>query len=67
MTLEYYRDYCLAKPSVTEDRPFGPDTLCFRLGGKIFSICSIIEFQYINLKSDPERANCIQVLRQAIT
>jgi predicted DNA-binding protein (MmcQ/YjbR family) len=56
MTLEYYRDYCLAKPSVTEDTPFGPDTLCFRVGGKIFSICSICEFQYINLKCDPERA-----------
>ncbi len=56
MTLEYYRDHCLAKTSVTEDTPFGPDTLCFRVGGKIFSICSISEFQYINLKCDPERA-----------
>ena len=30
--------------------------LCFRVGGKIFSICSISEFQYINLKGDPEIA-----------
>ncbi|REG90632.1 MmcQ/YjbR family DNA-binding protein [Algoriphagus antarcticus] len=56
MTLEYYRDYCLAKPGVTEDTPFDQDTLCFRVGKKIFSICSISDFQYINLKCDPERA-----------
>jgi predicted DNA-binding protein (MmcQ/YjbR family) len=56
MTLEYYRDYCLAKPSVTEDTPFDPDTLCFRVGAKIFSICTISNFDFINLKCDPERA-----------
>jgi len=56
MTLDYYRDYCLAKAGVTEDTPFGADTLCFRVGGKIFSLCSIGEFEYINLKCDPERA-----------
>jgi predicted DNA-binding protein (MmcQ/YjbR family) len=56
MTLEYYRDYCLAKPSVTEDTPFDPDTLCFRVGDKIFSICTISNFDFINLKCGPERA-----------
>lgn len=56
MTLDYYRQYCLSKPSTTEDTPFDQDTLCFRVGGKIFSICSISEFLYINLKCDPERA-----------
>jgi predicted DNA-binding protein (MmcQ/YjbR family) len=56
MTLEYYRDYSLAKPSVTEDTPFDPDTLCFRVGAKIFSICTISNFDFINLKCDPERA-----------
>lgn len=56
MTLEFYRDFCLAKPGVTEDTPFDQDALCFRVGNKIFSICSISEFQYINLKCDPVRA-----------
>jgi predicted DNA-binding protein (MmcQ/YjbR family) len=56
MTLEFYRDYCLAKAGTTEDTPFDTDTLCFRVGGKIFSICSISQFEYINLKCDPERA-----------
>ncbi len=56
MTLEYFRDYCLAMPFVTEDTPFGPTTLVFRVGGKIFALTDIDTFLYINLKSDPERA-----------
>lgn len=67
MTLEYYRDYCLAKPKVTEDTPFGPDILCFRVGGKIFSICSIGDFDYINLKSDPEIATLLREQFSGIT
>ncbi|SHO65016.1 MmcQ/YjbR family DNA-binding protein [Algoriphagus zhangzhouensis] len=54
MTLEYFRDYCLAKPGVTEDTPFDEKTLCFRVGGKIFSITDMEVFEYINLKSDSE-------------
>ncbi|PZX60371.1 putative DNA-binding protein (MmcQ/YjbR family) [Algoriphagus ratkowskyi] len=56
MTLKYFRDYCLSKPGATEDTPFDQDTLCMRVGNKIFSIFSISEFQYVNLKCDPERA-----------
>ena len=56
MTLEFYRTHCLAKPGVTEDTPFDANTLCFRVGGKIFSLLDIEAFDYINLKCDPERA-----------
>jgi predicted DNA-binding protein (MmcQ/YjbR family) len=56
MTLEYFRDYCLALPHVTEDTPFGPGLLVFRVGGKIFALMDIDTFPYINLKCDPERA-----------
>lgn len=56
MTLEYFRNYCLEKPGASEDTPFDQDTLVFRVGGKIFSLTSISEFQYINLKCNPERA-----------
>lgn len=56
MTLEYYRDYCLSLPGVTEDTPFDPTTLGFRVGGKIFAITDLEVFEYINLKCDPERA-----------
>jgi predicted DNA-binding protein (MmcQ/YjbR family) len=56
MTLEYFRDHCLSLPSVTEDTPFDPTTLCFRVGGKIFAIMDMELFEYANLKCDPERA-----------
>jgi predicted DNA-binding protein (MmcQ/YjbR family) len=67
MTLDFFRDYCLSKSGVTEDTPFGPDVLCFRVGGKIFSLCSITEFQYVNLKCDPDRAVELRELFPGIT
>lgn len=56
MTLEYFRDYCLALPHATEDTPFDADTLAFRVGGKIFALMGMETFAYVNLKCDPERA-----------
>lgn len=56
MTLEYFRDYCLKLPAVTEDTPFGPDILVFRVGGKIFALMDMETFPYVNLKCDAERA-----------
>lgn len=56
MTLEYFRNHCLSLPAVTEDTPFDPTTLCFRVGGKIFAIMDMEVFEYVNLKCDPERA-----------
>jgi predicted DNA-binding protein (MmcQ/YjbR family) len=41
---------------VTEDTPFDANTLCFRIGGKIFAIVDIEVFDYVNLKCNPERA-----------
>lgn len=56
MTLAFLRDYCLSLPGVTEDTPFDPTTICFRVGGKIFAITDLEHFEYVNLKCDPERA-----------
>ncbi|WP_310396349.1 MmcQ/YjbR family DNA-binding protein [Hymenobacter sp.] len=56
MNIEDFRDYCLAKPGVTEETPFGPATLVFKVGGKIFALTDIDTFGSINLKCDPERA-----------
>ncbi|MCB9170301.1 MAG: MmcQ/YjbR family DNA-binding protein [Flavobacteriales bacterium] len=61
MTLDRFRAHCLAKPGVTEDLPFGPETLVFRVGGgegpgKIFALTGLDTFESINLKCDPERA-----------
>ena len=56
MNLEFFRDFCLALPHVTEDTPFDANTLCFRVGGKIFAILDMEIFDYVNLKCDPERS-----------
>ena len=56
MNIEAFRDYCLAKPGVSEETPFGPDTLVFKVGGKIFALTDIETFASVNLKCDPIRA-----------
>ena len=60
MHIEALRDYCLSKKGVTEGFPFGPDTLVFKVGGKMFALAGLEPFDYINLKCDPER---VQELR----
>lgn len=56
MNIEEYRSYCLSFSGATEDLPFDENTLCFKVMGKIFSICDIDEFESINLKCDPVKA-----------
>jgi len=41
---------------VTEEVPFGPDTLVFKVAGKMFALADIEQFESINLKCDPELA-----------
>ena len=57
MNLEDFREYCLNKPGATEGTPFGPDTLVFKVEGKIFAITSLDEIPArANLKCDPDLA-----------
>ena len=56
MYLDELREYCLQKKGTSEDTPFGPETLVFRVMGKIFAITGIDEYEFVNLKCDPERA-----------
>ncbi|MBC7446885.1 MAG: MmcQ/YjbR family DNA-binding protein [Hymenobacteraceae bacterium] len=56
MTLADFREHCLAKPGVTEETPFGPDTLVFKVSGKMFALTGIDDFVSVNLKCDPEAA-----------
>ena len=56
MNIEDFRDYCLSLPGTTEETPFGPDTLVFKAGGKIFALTDINTFGSVNLKCDPEHA-----------
>lgn len=57
MTFDTFRAYCLAKPAVTEELPFGPDTLVFKVLGKVFALTSLDTGRFsFNLKCDPEKA-----------
>lgn len=60
MNLETYYEYCLYKKGVTEHFPFDNDTLVFKVGGKMFALSSLSQWEKeqpsVNLKCDPERA-----------
>jgi len=57
MDLEELRDYCLSLPATFEDTPFGPDTLVFKVSGKIFALTGLEAVNLsVNLKCEPEKA-----------
>jgi len=57
MNIETIHEYCLSKKAVTEDFPFGEETVVFRVMNKIFLLVSLdsnpLQF---NAKCDPEKA-----------
>ena len=54
MDIMTYRDHCLSKKGVTEETPFGPDTLVFKVVGKMFSATSLNAEEFrCNVKCDP--------------
>jgi predicted DNA-binding protein (MmcQ/YjbR family) len=57
MNIESLREYCLAKKGVEESLPFGPDTLVFKAGGKIFLLAALdaAPLQF-NVKCKPDDA-----------
>jgi predicted DNA-binding protein (MmcQ/YjbR family) len=57
MDLEQFREYCLTKPGATEDTPFGPNVLVFKVSGKMFALAALDEVPpSVNLKCDPDLA-----------
>lgn len=60
MNLETFYEYCLSKKAVTEHFPFDEDTLVFKVGGKMFALSSLKQWEKqepsVNLKCDPESA-----------
>ena len=57
MELSDFREYCLSKPGAVEETPFGPDTLVFKVCGKIFALAALDEVPAAaNLKCHPDLA-----------
>lgn len=60
MNIQQLYEFCLSKKGVTEHFPFDEDTLVFKVGGKMFCLTSLQQWEKeepsLNLKCDPERA-----------
>jgi len=57
MDLGEFPEYCLTKPRASEETPFGPDVLVFKVGGKMFALAALDEVPTtVNLKCDPDLA-----------
>ncbi len=71
MTIQDYYDFCLSKKGVTEHFPFDEDTLVFKVGGKMFALSSLGQWEKndpsANLKCDPEKSAELRVQYEGIT
>lgn len=57
MNIEELRDYCLHLKGATEEFPFGPETMVYKVKGKVFLLTSLdSERLSFNVKCDPEIA-----------
>lgn len=57
MNIETLREYCLSKPDAEETQPFGPDTLVYKVNGKMFLLTGLDEEQLsFNVKCNPDKA-----------
>ncbi len=57
MNIEEIREYCIAKPGVTEGFPFDQTTLVFKVMNKMYALTGLEgDPPFVNLKCDPDRA-----------
>lgn len=54
MNVEDVREYCLSRPFVTEDMPFGDGYVTFRIAGKIFCCLVLEKGSLVQLKWSPD-------------
>lgn len=70
MDIQQYYEFCLSKKGVTEHFPFDEDTLVFKVGGKMFALTSIKDWENgipsLNLKCNPEKALELRLEYEAI-
>jgi len=71
MNIEDYYKYCLLKKGVTEHFPFDKDILVFKVGGKIFALTSLKQWEEgqpsVNLKCDPDESILLRTTYNTIT
>lgn len=64
MNIEQLYEFCIQKKGVSEHFPFDQDTLVFKVGGKMFALASLHEWEKnqpaISLKCNPEKAQLLR-------
>ena len=67
MEFDQLRNYLLSKTGTTEELPFGPDALVFKVMGKIFAIVAYQDNPLrISLKCDPEHAEALRAMHPSV-
>jgi hypothetical protein len=70
VNIQQLYEFCLSKKGVTDHFPFDEDTLVFKVGGKMFCLSSLKEWERgspsLNLKCHPERAQELRAEYEAI-
>lgn len=67
MNIEDLREYCLSFKATSEGFPFDEKVLVFKAGGKIFALCDIDSYDFVNLKCDPDWALELRAEHPGIT
>jgi predicted DNA-binding protein (MmcQ/YjbR family) len=61
------RAWCLGRPGATEERPFGPETSVFKVGGKMFALSALERSPLtVSVKCEPELAEQLRASYPAI-
>ncbi len=60
-------EYCLSLPDAEQSTPFNDDILVYKVGGKVFSLASISNFDRFAVKCDPDLAQVLRDRYQGIT
>lgn len=70
MNIQQLYEFCLSKKGVSEHFPFDEDTLVFKVGGKMFALTSLKQWENntpsINLKCSPDKAIELRTEYEAI-
>lgn len=67
MDFEILRKYLADKPGATEDFPFGPSAMVFKVSGKMFALIAVQDTPLrINLKCDPDLALHLRAIYSAV-
>ena len=67
MHMEQLREFLLAFPGVSEEQPFGPEVVVYKVMGKMFALVDYDSMPpTMNLKCDPDRALDLRDAHEAI-